>query len=367
MRKYLVMATSVAALCAGQVALAGSLGFVVSNWSPAMNNVDDSGCPEGRNPGPREVMIASLKARGVPQDQIDKATDPTKLNTRIYGQYMGMRGQEGGRPVSAFTHPLTVPDSHIKLDQYKEGFGFNLDGKEGPLDYIEPMTHERGVDNVVARVFGCFDRTRGTYKAPPGNWAYRWTHYTEGNTWLVEVSNNSNAPLNLQNEANVTVSFFRGMQTPIRNGVAYQRNVTYTIDPDSRLRVLNSFKGAIRNGVFTAELTPEFRMIGSPRIQPVFDFKSVHVRMNFTSDGSIEGFVGGYVPIEQVYFQYGNYGMTAEYLGGMDVIGVYHALQKNADSDIDIDPDTGKRTRISETYQISAVPAFLNRVSTAIE
>jgi hypothetical protein len=355
------------ALCGGQVAIAGSQGYVVSNWAPAMNNVDDSGCPQGRNPGPREVMIASLKERGMPQDEIDKLTDPAKLNSTVYGQYMGRRGTENGQAVSVYTHPLTAPDTHIKLDQAKEGFGFNLDGKDDPLNYTDPLTHETGVDNVAARIFGCFDRTRGTYKAPPGNWSYRWTHYTEGNTWLVEVTNNSNEPLNFQNEDNVTVNFYRGMQAPIRNGVGMQRNVTYTIDPDSRLKSLTSFKGKIRDGVFIADVTPQFRMIASPRIHPVFDFKSVHMRMTFNPNGSIEAFVGGYVPIEQVYFPFGSYGIYAEYSGGMDVIGVYHALQQYADTDIDLDRKTRNRTRISQTYQLAAVPAFLTRVSTAIE
>jgi hypothetical protein len=54
MRKHLAIVTAAMGLCGGQMALAGSQGYVVSNWAPAMNNVDDSGCPEGRNPGPRE-------------------------------------------------------------------------------------------------------------------------------------------------------------------------------------------------------------------------------------------------------------------------------------------------------------------------
>jgi hypothetical protein len=145
------------------------------------------------------------------------------------------------------------------------------------------------------------------------------------------------------------------------------RNVTYAIDPDTRLKSLTSFNGKIRNGEFTANVTPQFRMIASPRLHPVFDFRSVHMRMTFSPNGDIEAFVGGYVPIEQVYFPFGSYGISAEYLGGMDVSGVYHALQKHADTDIDLDPKTGKRTRISQTYQLSAVPAYLTRVSTALE
>ena len=367
MRRHLVLATAVMALCGTQAAVAGSQGYVVSNWVPAMNNVDDSGCPQGRNPSAPEILTYTLKEQGVPEDQIAKLTEATTLNSRSFGKYTGMRGKEDGKPVNIYTHPLSAPDPHIKLDQAKEGFGFNLDGKDGPLNYTDPLTKETGVDNAAARVFGCFDRTRGTHEVPPGNWSYRWTHYAEGNSWLIEVTNNSSKPLNFQNEDNVTVKFYRGMQPPLRSDSGYQRNVTYTIDPDIRLKSLTSFKGKIKDGVFIADVTPEFRMIASPRINPVFDFKSVHMRMTFNHDGTIEAFVGGYLPIKEVYFPFGNYGAQAEYIGGMDVSGLYYALQQNADTDIDRDKKTGKRTRISQTYQVEGVPAYLVRVPVAIE
>ena len=173
------------------------------------------------------------------------------------------------------------------------------------------MTKEK-IDNAAARVFGCFDRTRGTHEQPPGNWSFRWTHYTgRAGAWLVEITNNSAKPMNFKNEDNVTVNFYRGMQTPFRNGSGYQRNMTYTIDPDARLKSLTSFKGKIRNGVFLADVTPEFRMIASSRINPVFDFKSVHARMTFNPDGTMEAFIGGYVPIQNVYFPFGDYGFAA--------------------------------------------------------
>ena len=366
-RSHFAIATAIVTLCVSQSALAGSQGYVISNWAPAMNNVDDSGCPQGRNAAAQEIMTYALKDQGMPQDQIAKLTDPNTMNQKSYGEHTAMRGKVDGKPANIYTNPLSAPDPHIKLDQAKEGFGFNLDGKDGTLSYTDPLTKEKGVDNAAARVFGCFDRTRGTREAPPGNWSFRWTHYTEGNSWLIEISNNSTKPLNFQNEDNVTVNFYRGMQTPFRNGSGFQRNITYTIDPDARLKSLTSFKGKIRNGVFLADVTPEFRMIASAHINPVFDFKSVHMRITFNKDGSMQGFVGGYVPIQQVYFPFGDYGVAAEYIGGMDVSGVYHALQANADTDIDRDPKTHKRTRISQTYQVEAVPAYLSRVSSAID
>jgi hypothetical protein len=64
--------------------------------------------------------------------------------------------------VFAYKYPLSSIYTQIQLNQSKEGFGFNLDGKVGPLDYTDPLTKETGVDNVASRVIGCIDRTRAS-------------------------------------------------------------------------------------------------------------------------------------------------------------------------------------------------------------
>lgn len=368
MRKHIATATAAVAVAfaANHGALADSQGYVVSNWAPAMNNFDESGCPEGKNALANEIAEYTLKSQGMPQDQIQKLVPPN-MSEEEYGKLVAWRGRKDGQPVNVYIHPLSVPDPQIRLDQAKEGFGFNLDGKVNPLDYVDAATKEVGVDNAAARVFGCFDRTRGTRDVPSGNWSYRWSnHYNAGNSWLLTIDNQSDRPLDFKNEDSVTVTFYRGQQKPMLNAAGYQRNASYTIDPNKTLRTLTAFKGKIRNGEFISDVTPQFRMIGSSRIQPIFDFKSARMRMEFKPDGSIEGFVGGYMPIKMIYFPFGDYAYQAEYAGGMDVAGVYHALRKYADSDIDIDPKTGNRTRISQTYQVLGVPAFVSESPDAI-
>jgi len=367
MRKYVAMASAAVALClaASNGAMADSRGYVIANWAPAMNNPDDTNCPQGKNAQAADIMTYSLKANGMPADQAAKLADPNTFSRAKFGQFAPMRGRKDGKEVLVYNHPLTAPDPHIHLDVSKEAFGFNMDGKVGPNDYTDPLTKEKGVDNAAARVFGCFDRTRGTLDNPPGNWSYRWSHYNEGNTWLMEISTPANKPLTFQNDDNVTVNFYRGMQLPLKNGSGYQKNVTYTIDPNRDLTKLTSFKGKISNGMFMADVTPEFRMIASSRIQPIFDFKQVRLRISMKPDGNIRGFMAGYLPIDMIYFPFGDYGVGAEYCGGMDVSGLYQALIQNADTDLDADPKTHRRTRISQTYQIEAVPAYLRRVSAA--
>ena len=362
MRKSIAIATAVAALTVsvGQAAQAESKGYIVRLWVPAMNNFDDSGCPDGRNADAPKIMTYTLERQGMGKEEIAKFTAADVMTQETFGKVAGQRGIKDGKPVNPYIHPLSVPDPKIRLDQAKEAFGFNLDGKVGPLDYVDPITKEVGVDNMAARVFGCFDRTRGTYEAPPGNQTFRWSHYSAGNSWLVEVTNNSDRPINWENDANIQVKFYRGQQIPLLSAGGFLRNATYTVDPHKDLTKASVFKGKIVNGQFVSERTPQFTMIGSTRIQPVFDFKSALMRMKFLPDGRMEGFVGGYLPTKMVYFPFGDYAQAAEYIGGMDVPGVYQALLKNADTDIDV-AKNGARTRISMTYLVRGEPAFIRR------
>ena len=91
--------------------------------------------------------------------------------------------------------------------------------------------------------------------------------------------------------------------------------------------------------------------------------KQARLRLKFQPDGGLQGFVGGYLPITMIYFPFGDYAAQGEGLGSGDVAGIYQALQKYADTDID-KAKNGKRTRISQTWTITAVPAFIDRPET---
>ncbi len=360
MRKQIATASLVAALAvsASQTAQAESRGYIVSLWVPAMNNPNEKlECPKGKNASGPEILAYSLANNGMSRADIDKIVTP-EMTRSTFEELIGARGRKDGKPVNVYMHPLSVPDPSIQLDQSSEGFGFNLDGKVDEFDYTDPLTKEAGVDNNAARVFGCFDRTRGTYEAPPGNQSFRWqTHYSAGASWLMEVTNDSDRPINWQNDDHVTIKFYRGQQVPLMGAAGHQRNVSYTIDPQIALRQANAFKGKIVGGQFVSERTNQFRMIASARVQPVFDFKSALMRATFKPNGDMEAFVGGYLPINMVYFPFGDYGTSGEYNGGLDAAGAYYALKRMADTDMDA--VNGQRTRISMTYLARAVPAYL--------
>ena len=192
MRKHIaVAATAMALALSATQAFAESKGYIISNWAPAMNNVDDSGCPNGRNAAAQEIMTYVLKNQGMPQDQIEKIVAPDAMTQDAFVEYGAMRGRKDGKAVNVYSHPTRVPDPQIKLELSKEGFGFNLDGKVSPTDYTDPLTKQAGVDNMAARVSSAAltaraarwkrlratGRTAGatTSKAIPGCWRSRTT------------------------------------------------------------------------------------------------------------------------------------------------------------------------------------------------
>ena len=87
-----------------------------------------------------------------------------------------------------------------------------------------------------------------------------------------------------------------------------------------------------------------------------FDFRQVHMRLTMKPDGTAEGVLGGYLPWMPIYFQHAGNGLNAETFRGMDMVGLYHALARLADSDPD--PATGQNRRISTAWSMELVPTF---------
>lgn len=348
-------AVLLAMAAAATAAAAETRGYVVNLFVPAMNSKDGD-CPQGMNPTAPAILERVLTEQGKPRSEIDKVLAPGVFNQRVFGEHATYRGRIDGREVNSYQHPLSVPDPNIKLAVIKEAYGFNLDGRTDAEDFTDPLTHETGVDNEAARVFGCIENRRGTLEEPTANWSVRWGYYNYGNTWLVEVRSSGD----LQNADDAVVSFYRGMAPAIKNGTAFQSHITYDVDPDPRMQA-NHFKGRISNGQFLSEQPIDFFMLAFPRIPPEFNFRQARLRLSFKPDGRLEGFLGGFLPVTMVYFPFGDYAVGAEFNYGLDLPGLYRALRKRADSDLDADPKTGARRRISQTYLIRAVPAFLAR------
>jgi hypothetical protein len=154
----------------------------------------------------------------------------------------------------------------------------------------------------------------------------------------------------------VTVTFGRAVEavTDALDAYNLQRDMTYHIDPDPRSH--NVLRGKMVRGVINTE-PKDVRMIADTFIMAQFLFAKARMRLPLLADGFIDGYIGGYMPVDDIWYSFANQGHIKEYSASMDLPGIYYALHKVADADPD--PATGKNRRISSAYRIEATPAFL--------
>src|SRR5215475_10715286 len=150
-------------LAFGVAAFAGAAkaetrGYVVSWFYTAAESQKDD-CPDGTNPLSDVMVKQFLIDMGKTKEEIDKLYEdyPNNLYVPLY-----MRGKRDGKWVNVYADPTSVPDPNIKFAKGHVAYGFNLDGKDGPNDFVDPQTGQHGVDNMLYRVLGCFITQRAS-------------------------------------------------------------------------------------------------------------------------------------------------------------------------------------------------------------
>lgn len=328
--------------------------WVVSWFVTAMHSEKDD-CPQGLNPPMEDVYRGVLKNMGKSPEEIEKMIGGRGLDGNYpLADIIINRGRIDGKPVNVYQYPESVADPQIRLAQGKHAYGFNLDGKTAPGAYEDPDTGEKGIDHQVARVLGCTQVYRAT---PPDRslhgGAFQWdTIRSSMPAWLVSVTGED-----LSKDGDVTVVFDRALSYARTDAIGQtMSDLTYKTDHDPRSH--NVFTGRIENGQITIS-SGNFHMLSDPYYMSRFDLRDTHMRLKIANDGSLSGFIGGYQPWIDIYWKDGVTGWHLEPNVGSDFVGLYHALKKLADAYPD--PKSGLNTRISVTYQIDAVPAFVLR------
>ena len=350
-RQMTLVGTALAALVPTTQSQAAELsrGYVVSFMIPAMYNLNEKDeCPNGKNIDGPGLLERIVREKGASEDEVKAAIDPDTFDMYKMGQLSTFRGRKDGKPIDVFLHPLSNPEP-MEFLQSKHGIGFDLDGKATDQTFTDPITGESGVDNQMSRILGCTDLNRGTPESR-GKAAYGGGG-RGGLAWLISVDGADN----LQNDDSVTIRISRAVQNVVRGSKGIQKNVTYTIDTSDPRQQNNVYRGKIKDGVFVSDKPVDFFMSGGGSYE---DLKRSRIRMEFKPDGTLEAFLGGYENIKMAYASESIQRGIGEQHGESSP-GFYQAMVKLADTDIDKDPKTGIRTRISSTYQIGAVPAFV--------
>lgn len=355
-RTAVPLASLLAAAYAGLTAapaLAETRTFAVGYFGQATYS-QDSDCPTGINPDITVQYIKNLADLGIAQERIDKIAKKTAVGEgeAELNELMQYRGRIDGKPVSAYTYPAAVKDPNLHALVGNVAYGFNLDGKVGAGDFTDPETQETGVDDALARAFGCMRPFRGSLAGKSTYWAWAWGQLKDSQpAWLVTLEG-----ADLTKDGEVTITFDRALHYLKHNIDSTPRHdVTYRIDPDARSH--NVLKGRITNGVIEVRAHGAFRMLQNPMVVNAFQLTNTKLRIKLKPDGTLEGIIGGYQPWADIYsgFASGAPGMEMCITG--DIPGLYYLLKKHADASPD--PKTGENMAISTAYHFEAVPAFI--------
>jgi hypothetical protein len=356
----------------------GAAGFVVSDIRYALApDADQSGaCPRGMSKNVAEIyaMTPSGKRRkgeaeGVYGKRLEK--EAGALVQAPDGRNLCMN-PEAGAPDPHFQ---TVQRSDIPVD------GIDLDGADAngapaagmcPHQDFVSLTGQHGVDNQFYRVVGCSRSFQSNGMSNgfatemlTGSWGILLT--------LESVDD-------LKNDDNVEVGLFANADpiqlSPTREALGF---ATYAKDQDPRFRAKT--RGRIKDGVLTTDpVDVRFHhVVNSLRLER--PLRRAVLRVTISDAGVLEGYLGGYAPVEEMYdVQFGfrngkngagelgplrlrmHTGVGAARVLGYTCPGVYHSLYKYADADPD--PQSGRCTSISVQYRIKAITAFVVDVTT---
>ena len=334
-----------------RAAQAETRGFVISWFYMAAESQADD-CPEGTNPLSEVMARKWMTDMGKTPAEIEAAYKDFPNST--YGAVV-MRGKIDGKPVPIYTHPTAIADPNVKTAKGHVAYGFNLDGKDGPDDFVDPQTGEHGVDDKLYRALGCFITARASGGARPTYPAIQWdTTRDQMPAWVMEVSGIEHNADGSIKDGDVKLGVFRATNPIIRNAAGEpQADLTFPVDNDPRMQ--NVVHATMKNGTLTSDPF-EFFMIQDPFGVGAYHFKQTRIRLTLNADGSAKGVLGGYQPWLPIYTSYALGGPVNELNLSIDAAGIYYALKKMADAYPD---QAGHNEYISSSYWIEAIPGFV--------
>jgi hypothetical protein len=359
----------------------GQVGFIVSRIAYALSkDANETGaCPDGMTKGYgnasgfNDIGNAFVSK---PELQRQEGEVEDKYVRRVFTQAMSdpntknlCLNPELGKADPNFRTVTgrNVPADGIDLD----GQDSHANGKPAPgtcaHDDFRGLNGERGIDNQFFRVVGCSKSFQSTGQSN----TFEIAMYT--GEWGILIT--LKGVTDLRNASNVEVGFYASAD-PIQLSPTRQPlpNASYAMDQDPRFRA--TAHGRIVNGVLTTDpVDVRFHWVVNS-IHLERPLQDARLRATFAPDGSLQGILAGYTPVQDLYdFQYGFRNgkdakgdlaplqlRTISSIGQAAVLGhtcngAYFALKQFADGHRDA--KTGQCTSISTQYRITAIPAFV--------
>lgn len=337
------------------LSFAETRGFVIYYLHPATHG-DKQNCPDGTNGDYGEIKRTAFKLHGFSQEKIDRivAGEISPMGTEMR-KITSTRGRRNGKPAIVFHYPTSAPEPKIKMVVGPYAYGFDLDGvgAESPKAFEDPETGQKGIDNELYRLVGCFNGYNESLPVRPNYEQQIWTLWGyKMPAWLFTISGKD-----LSRDGEVEVSFYKAVGHRRQNARGDTLvNATYVIDPNPANQ--GKFRGRLTNGVFTsAPDNNHIIMKGDPDygLPAKFELLEPRLRLNLNADGSASGYVGGYQPWMDFWFMQALTNETT----ALNTVALYYNLRRMADAHPD--PVTGKNTAISATYRIDSAAAYIAR------
>lgn len=351
----------------------GHMGFVVTEFAYALGPDAKEACPTGLSGGVRAMTEALSKSptgqRGANEDQESYERRLSRLaHTAPNGQNLCLHPEAGGAdPNWRMVSGRNLKVSGIDLDGQASVDGSRTTGETCAHEGFRGVNGDRGIDNQLYRVVGC---TTGFQSTGAAN-GFQTEMLTGSWGILISLSGVDD----LRNDPDVEIGIYANAD-PIQLSAARKPLpfASYAAEQNPRYRAVT--RGRIVNGVLTSDPT-DVRVRNV--VAAMFDdriLRGGRLRLTFTSDGGMEGYLAGYTPVESMFdVQYGarssrtdkgelvpervrmSRSMGRAGALGHTCNGAYHALYLAADGHRD--PGTGRCTSISTQYRIRIAPAFV--------
>lgn len=338
----------------------GEMGFAIVQFHTPATPIDEKAdCPDG--------MMGTLKdsyLRTLPAAQRERLTKPENANELDAAWKKYGVNETNGNVCGNIYEFLDRPPTPFLSGRV--AWGFNLDddesgaGKDGYTckhdNFVSP-TGERGVDNQYWRVYGCSQTNHGKDGAI--------SESQKGFDGLMMTGEWTQVILlrgvdSLVNDPSVEVVYANTDDRPMTDLAGKPlHNASFSVATQGRKSDFrNVMHGRIVNGVLTTD--PKHFVLGQfgGGVNTTFDLDRGRLRLIFQPDGTVKGMVGGYMPLLNGLNAPRGGSIGTVLNAGIDCAGQYRAIRMMADGARD--PKTGQCTRISQTFELFGVPAFVN-------
>ncbi|MBV1691026.1 hypothetical protein KRR38_25940 [Novosphingobium sp. G106] len=341
----------------------GVMGFVVEGFYPPVVMGKDA-CPTGPAPRLRDVYLNTQAP--AERQRLALKENEQELTQRWHAYAFGPNGTNICSQPDMFDHPLTP------TVQSKMSWGLDLDGgsKADTCDHEDFVTPngEKGIDNQEYRALGCTLEYRGVDGISNDIQTGMKQFHSSGEWTQVILLRGVDS---LQNDNDVEVIYANTADRPAADSKGkFLRGSSFTID-DTEPRHRNVLHARIVNGVLTTDpgdiaLAQTWGQGGARDIRGnrgQYRFAKARLRLQFQSDGSVTGMLGGYRPLFDVIEAEALGGAGTALVAGIDCASYMKTLRRMADGLKD--PKTGQCHGISSAFQLSAIPAFVNDIPAA--